>query len=256
MEASATQGRDRRTPTGDAVSAKDVTRRYGEGDTAVDALRGVSLDVPAAQLTSIMGPSGSGKSTLMHILAGLDKPTVGRGRDRRNADRDPERQRADEAPPRAHRLRVPVLQPAPDADRGGEHHAPARARGRQVRQGLGRRRDRQGRPQRPDASTARRSSRAASSSASRSPARSSRSRRSCSPTSRPATWTRRRARRSSTCCATRSRPTARPRSWSPMTPRGLHRPQRPLPRRRPDRQVAARRHAHELLGAMEEVTRR
>ena len=65
------------TPTGIAVSAKDITRRYGEGDTAVDALRGVSLDVEAAQLTSIMGPSGSGKSTLMHILAGLDKPTSG-----------------------------------------------------------------------------------------------------------------------------------------------------------------------------------
>ena len=59
------------------VSAKDVTRRYGEGDTAVDALRGVSLDVTRGQLTAVMGPSGSGKSTLMHILAGLDRPTEG-----------------------------------------------------------------------------------------------------------------------------------------------------------------------------------
>jgi len=59
------------------VSATDLTRRYGEGDTAVDALRGVSLDVPKGQLTAVMGPSGSGKSTLMHILAGLDKPTSG-----------------------------------------------------------------------------------------------------------------------------------------------------------------------------------
>ena len=59
------------------VQATDVTRRYGEGETAVDALRGVSLEVPAGQLTAVMGPSGSGKSTLMHILAGLDRPTSG-----------------------------------------------------------------------------------------------------------------------------------------------------------------------------------
>src|SRR2546423_8059905 len=62
---------------GPVVSANDLTRRYGEGETAVDALRGVSLDVPKGQLTAVMGPSGSGKSTLMHILAGLDKPTSG-----------------------------------------------------------------------------------------------------------------------------------------------------------------------------------
>ena len=54
---------------GSVVVARDVTRRYGAGDTAVDALRGVSVDVPAGQLTAVMGPSGSGKSTLMHILA-------------------------------------------------------------------------------------------------------------------------------------------------------------------------------------------
>src|SRR5437762_3134722 len=59
------------------VRAHDVTRRYGAGDTAVDALRGVSLDVPRGRLTAVMGPSGSGKSTLMHILAGLDRPTSG-----------------------------------------------------------------------------------------------------------------------------------------------------------------------------------
>jgi putative ABC transport system ATP-binding protein len=59
------------------VTARGVVRRYGEGDTAVDALRGVSLDITRARLTAVMGPSGSGKSTLMHILAGLDRPTEG-----------------------------------------------------------------------------------------------------------------------------------------------------------------------------------
>src|SRR6266516_2323497 len=62
---------------GPVVAAKDVTRRYGEGETAVDALRGVSLEVSRGHLTAVMGPSGSGKSTLMHILAGLDQPTSG-----------------------------------------------------------------------------------------------------------------------------------------------------------------------------------
>ena len=62
---------------GTVVVARDVTRRYGEGETAVDALRGISVDVPRGKLTAVMGPSGSGKSTLMHILAGLDKPTSG-----------------------------------------------------------------------------------------------------------------------------------------------------------------------------------
>jgi len=62
---------------GSVIVARDVTRRYGAGDTAVDALRGISLDIAKGKLTAVMGPSGSGKSTLMHILAGLDKPTSG-----------------------------------------------------------------------------------------------------------------------------------------------------------------------------------
>jgi putative ABC transport system ATP-binding protein len=59
------------------VSARDLTRIYGQGDAAVTALRGVSVDFPRTQFAAIMGPSGSGKSTLMHILAGLDQPTSG-----------------------------------------------------------------------------------------------------------------------------------------------------------------------------------
>jgi putative ABC transport system ATP-binding protein len=62
---------------GQVVTAADVTRRYGEGAAAVDALAGVSTDFERGRFTAIMGPSGSGKSTLMHILAGLDKPTSG-----------------------------------------------------------------------------------------------------------------------------------------------------------------------------------
>jgi len=65
---------DHRPP---AVAGHEIARRYGEGETAVAALRGVSLEVPRGQLTAVMGPSGSGKSTLMHILAGLDQPTSG-----------------------------------------------------------------------------------------------------------------------------------------------------------------------------------
>ena len=62
---------------GAVVVADEITRVYGEGDTAVRALRGVSLAIDRGRLTAVMGPSGSGKSTLMHILAGLDRPTHG-----------------------------------------------------------------------------------------------------------------------------------------------------------------------------------
>jgi putative ABC transport system ATP-binding protein len=66
------------SPDNDAiVSCKEIHRRFGEGQTAVEALRAVSVDFPRGELTGIVGPSGSGKSTLMHILAGLDHPTDG-----------------------------------------------------------------------------------------------------------------------------------------------------------------------------------
>ena len=71
------------------VIANGVSRRYGEGDAAVDALVDVSTAFERGRFTAIMGPSGSGKSTLMHILAGLDKPTAGTVAARRRGDHRP-----------------------------------------------------------------------------------------------------------------------------------------------------------------------
>ena len=62
-------------PPRQAVVGRELVRRYGDGDAAVDALAGVSLSVSEGELVAVMGPSGSGKSTLMNVLAGLDRPT-------------------------------------------------------------------------------------------------------------------------------------------------------------------------------------
>jgi putative ABC transport system ATP-binding protein len=57
---------------GTVVAARDVTRRYGDGETAVDALRRVSVDIASGQATAVMGPSGSGKTTFLNVAGLLD----------------------------------------------------------------------------------------------------------------------------------------------------------------------------------------
>ena len=94
------------------VRGHELTKRYGDGDAAVDALRGVDVAFAPGTFTAIMGPSGSGKSTLMHILAGLDRPTSGwveidGTRLDELSDHD-----ADAAAPAQRRLHLPELQPA------------------------------------------------------------------------------------------------------------------------------------------------
>jgi putative ABC transport system ATP-binding protein len=60
-----------------ALTARGLTRTFGQGGSAVHAVAGLDLDLAAGSFTGVIGPSGSGKSTLLHLLAGLDRPDGG-----------------------------------------------------------------------------------------------------------------------------------------------------------------------------------
>ena len=155
----------------DSVRLSSVSKLYGSGDNTVAALRDVSLGLARGSFTAVMGPSGSGKSTFLHCAAGLDRPTSGTVRLGGRRSRESRRGRTQQVPPRAHRLRIPVLQPRAVADRRAEHHAAAAARQAANRRGLAERGDPARVASASASSTSRASYRAVSSSASRSPAR-------------------------------------------------------------------------------------
>ena len=100
-----------------AARAVDAVKVYGRGATEVRALDGVTIDFERGRLTAIMGPSGSGKSTLLHCLAGPRHAHVGHGVHRRHRPDDPDRHAAHGAAARSDRIRVPGVQPHPDAER-------------------------------------------------------------------------------------------------------------------------------------------
>lgn len=64
--------------TGEILRVENLTKIYGEGETAVRALDGVSFSVQKGEFVAVMGASGSGKSTLLHLLGGVDRPTAGK----------------------------------------------------------------------------------------------------------------------------------------------------------------------------------
>ena len=196
------------------IELRGVSKTVPSGTGTLTILHPLDLARAGAAVVAITGPSGSGKSTLLGLLAGLDAPSTGSIVDRRRRHHDARRRRARAAARHAHRVRLPVLPPAAVADRVRER---ARADGDRRRERRAARGDGAARRSRalPSAAiTTRRSSRAASSSASRSRARSPTIRRSCSPTSRPAISTARPATRSSSSCSTSIERAGRRSCWS------------------------------------------
>ena len=110
------------------LEARNLAKTYDTGGSKVLALRGIDLAVRRGEFVAIRGPSGCGKSTLLNLLAGLDRPTAGRGVAGRRAHRRARRDAARPPAPPQDRLRLPVLQPDPDAVGGGERRAAAAAR--------------------------------------------------------------------------------------------------------------------------------
>ena len=227
---------------GSVVVARDVTRRYGEGETAVDALRGVSRRGAAGRARRRHGAVGLGQVDADAHPRRARQADLRDRDDRRHGDHDRSTTRELTKLRRDHIgfvFQFFNLLPMLTAE---ENILPAALdRRREARQGAGSTEliD-SGRARRPPARTGRPSSPAASSSASRSRARSSRARRSCSPTSRRATSTRRRAPRSSSCCATRS--TSLGQTTVMVThdaARRRDRRPRAVPRRRPDRRASS-----------------
>ncbi len=112
-----------------AARAEKASKIYGEGDTAVHALDSVDVDFERERFTAIMGPSGSGKSTLLHCIAGLDRLTSGEVWLGSTPLGQLSEKELTQGPPGQDRVRVPGVQPDPDAHRDGEHHPADGARG-------------------------------------------------------------------------------------------------------------------------------
>ena len=170
---------------------RGITKTYGQGEAAFQALHGVDLAIDAGEFVAIMGPSGSGKSTAMNILGCLDTPTSGsylfEGVQVEQLDAQPARAAAAPLP----RLRVPGLQPAGAHHGAGERRAaadlPRRARRRAPRRGA--RGAGAGRPGRLGAPHAGRTLRRPAAARRHRPRDRHPARACCSPTSRPATST-------------------------------------------------------------------